>query len=113
MIAKKITTILIVFFLTVDAHAEKITGASLGEIHDRAFSGVTTVLNFLKIIFVLVGFLLFGLSIHRIIKISRGELQGASYGSALLGAGVAAMMSSLGFWWIVTSETLKVIFTGA
>lgn len=111
MIAKKFTTLLIVLLLAVDAHAEKVTGASLGEIHDRAFSGVTTLLDFLKIVFVVVGFGLFGHSLLRLIKISRGELQGASATSAFFGMAIASMLSSLGFWWIITSESLKAWFT--
>lgn len=113
MIAKKFTTLLIVLLLTVEAHAEKVTGASLGEIHDRAFDGVGSILNFLKVIFVVVGFALFGHSVLRLIKISKGELQGASPMSAIVGMLVAAMLSSVGFWWIATSNSLKTIFTGA
>lgn len=113
MIAKKFTTVLIFLLLSIEVHAEKITGASLGEIHDRAFSGVTLVLNFLKIIFVVVGFALFGHSVLRLIKISKGEIQGASPFSAIAGMFIAAMLSSLGFWWIATSNSLKTVFTGA
>ena len=111
MIMKKITTFFVVLLLTIQSHADTVTGASLDEIHTRAFGGVTAVLNLLKVVFVLVGFGLFGHSVIRLIKISRGEIQGASATSAFVGMAVASMLSSLGFWWIVTSESLKAWFT--
>lgn len=113
MIMKKFLVFLTTLFVLVQAHAEKVQGASLSEIHDRAFGGVTSVLNLLKVLFVVVGFGLFGHSVIRAIKISKGEIQGASYTSAFVGMAIAALLSSVGFWWIVTSNSLKQIFTGS
>lgn len=108
---EKIYVLLIAFALTAQAHAAKVTGASLEEIHDRTFGGLHSILNLLKLVFVVTGFALFGHSVIRLIKISKGEIQGASPVSAFIGMMIAAMLSSVGFWWIVTSNTLKEIFT--
>lgn len=111
MIMKNFIVFLTTLFVLTQAHAEKVKGASLSEIHDRAFGGVTSVLNLLKVIFVVVGFALFGHSVIRAIKISKGEIQ-ASYTSAFVGMAIASLLGSVGFWWIVTSNSLKQIFTG-
>lgn len=113
MIKDKIYIFLIGLAVSFETHAAttKVKGASFAEIYDRAFGGITSILNLLKVFFVVVGFALFGHSVIRLIKISKGEIQGASPMSAFIGMAVAAMLSSVGFWWIVTSNTLKEIFT--
>lgn len=106
----KITALFLSFFLPILAQAEVIRGATLREVNTRAEDGLVSILNFLKVIFVVVGFGLFGGAIIRLQKITKGEIQGASPWSALLGMVVAAMMSAIGVFWIVTSNTLKKFF---
>lgn len=106
----KIITLFFSLFLPVFAQAEIIRGATLRDVNARAEDGVASVLNFLKVIFVVVGFALFGGSVIRLQKITKGEIQGASPWSALFGMAVAAMMSAIGIFWIATSNTLKKFF---
>lgn len=93
------------------AHAETIRGATVAEVNTRVSDTLVSVLDVLKVCFVVAGFAMFGFAVVRLQKITKGEIQGASPWSAILAMVVAAMMSSIGFWWIVTSNTVKKFFS--